>query len=361
MRIQIHPRLIVSNGPDHKFSLVRGIRLLTEIQQVGNLALATRNLGMSYRSAWGLLQALDVELGGAVVIMTKGKGSELTHLGERLVWAQKLIHARFDPLLESMATEVEAEIRQAVLKSRQGLKMFASHGFAVAALIQNLLHQDPPIELSYRGSLEAVGALTRGSCDIAGFHIPVGVLEQPVFAHFVHLLQPNYRLIHLATRRQGIMVAKGNPAAIWTISDLLRPELTFVNRQLGSGTRLILDLLLASHNVQSAGIRGFENVELTHAAVAAYIASGKADAGLGVEAAAREFGLDFVPLLSERYFFLCDADILRHAQFAPIVALLQTNEFKSRINALPGYGAEQTGMIMTIKEAFAFAGTSQPD
>ena len=80
-----------------------------------------------------------------------------------------------------------------------------------------------------------------------------------------------------------------------------------------------------------------------------------------MEAAAREFGLDFVPLLSERYFFLCDADILRHAQFAPIVALLQTNEFKSRINALPGYGAEQTGMIMTIKEAFAFAGTSQPD
>ena len=276
MRIQIHPRLIVSNGADHKFSLVRGIRLLTEIQCVGNLASATRTLGMSYRSAWGLLQSLEKELGGPVVIMKKGKGSELTHLGERLVWAQKLIHARFDPLLQSMATEVEAEIRHAVLKNRQGLKMLASHGFAVAALTQSLLAQDPPVELSYRGSLDAVSALARGSCDIAGFHVPVGALEQPVFAHFAHLLRQNHRLVHLATRRQGIMVAKNNPAAIWCLADLLRSEIVFVNRQLGSGTRLIFDLLLEKEEVPSAGIRGFDNVELTHAAVAAYIASGPA-------------------------------------------------------------------------------------
>ena len=353
MRIQIHPRLIVSNGPDQRFSLVRGIRLLTEIQGAGNLALATRNLGMSYRSAWGLLQSLETELGGPVVIMTKGKGSELTHLGERLVWAQKLIHARFDPLLESMASEVEAEIRQAVAKSRQGLKMFASHGFAVAALNQNLLAQDPPIELTYRGSLEAVSGLARGSCDIAGFHIPVGHLEAPVHAQIAHLLRPDHCLIHLATRRQGIMVARDNPRAIWRLADLCKPDVTFVNRQLGSGTRLILDLLLAQAQVASAAIRGFDNVELTHAAVAAYIASGRADAGLGVEAAARSFGLDFVPLLTERYFFLCDAETLRHPQFAPIVALLQTNEFKSKVNALPGYGAEQTGEVMTVAEAFS--------
>ncbi len=355
MRIQIHPRLIVSSGPDHKFSLVRGIRLLTAVQNVGNLAAATRNLGMSYRSAWGLIQSLEQELGGPVVIMTKGKGSELTHLGERLVWAQKLIHARFDPLLESMATEVEAEIRQAVLKSRQGLKMFASHGFAIAALNPNLLAQDPPVELSFRGSLEAVSALARGTCDIAGFHIPVGPLEQPVFAHFAHFFKEDHRLVQIATRRQGIMVAKGNPRSVWTLADLQRPELVFVNRQLGSGTRLILDLLLEQENLSSAPIRGFDNVELTHAAVAAYIASGKADAGLGVEAAARQFGLDFVPLVSERYFFLCDQAILQHPQFAPIVSLLQTNEFKSKVNALSGYGAEQTGQILSVRQAFDFA------
>lgn len=353
MRIQIHPRLIISNGPDHRFSLVRGIRLLTGIQQFGNLAQATRSLGMSYRSAWGLLQSLEAELGGPVVIMTKGKGSELTHLGERLVWAQKLIHARFDPLLESMASEVEAEIRQAVMKNRQGLKMLASHGFAVASLMPNLLAQEPPIELSYRGSLEAVSALARGSCDIAGFHVPIGALEQPVFAHFAHLLLPRHRLLQLASRRQGLMVAKGNPMGIWTLPDLTRPELVFVNRQLGSGTRLILDLLLIGENVASTAIRGYDNVELTHAAVAAYIASGKAHAGLGVEAAARQFGLDFVPMISERYFFLCDESILHHPQFAPIVALLQTNEFKSKVTELPGYSAEQTGQILTVGQAFA--------
>ena len=354
MRIHIYPRLIVSSGPDHHFSLVRGIRLLTEIQQTGNLAQATRSLGLSYRSAWGLLQSLENELGGPVVIMTKGKGSALKHLAERLVWAQKLINARFDPLLESMATEVEAEIRQAVLKSRQGLKMLASHGFAVASLMPNLLAQEPPVELSYRGSLEAVSGFARGSCDIAGFHVPIGALEQPVFAHFAPLLLPRQCLIQLASRRQGIMVAKGNPLNIWTLRDLIRPDLVFVNRQLGSGTRLVLDLLLAGENVCSTAIRGFDNVELTHAAVAAYIASGKANAGLGVEAAARQFGLDFVPIISERYFFLCDESTLHHPQFAPIVALLQTNEFKSKITALPGYSADQTGQIMTVNEAFPF-------
>lgn len=354
MRIQIHPRLIISNAPDHKFSLVRGIRLLAEIQQAGNMALATRNLGMSYRSAWSLIQSLDKELGGPVVIMTKGKGSVLTHLGERLVWAQKLIHARFDPLLASMATEVEAEIRQAVLQSRQGLKLFASHGFAVAALNAHFMAQEPPVELSYRGSLEAVSAFARGGCDIAGFHIPTGVLERPMFAHFAPLMQPEQRLVQLASRRQGIMVAKGNPASVWSLKDLLRPGLVFVNRQLGSGTRLMLDLLLAQEGIATAGIRGFENVELTHAAVAAYIASGKADAGLGVEAAARQFGLDFVPLLSERYFFLCDAATLQHPQLLPVLDLLQTNEFKAAVSALPGYGAEQTGQILRVDEAFPY-------
>ena len=359
MRIHIHPRLIVSNGPDHRFSLVRGIRLLTEIQQTGNLAQATRSLALSYRSAWGLLQSLEEELGGPVVVMTKGKGSVLTDLGERLVWAQKLIHARFDPLLESMATELEAEIRYAVLKGRQGLKMLASHGFAVASLMPNLLAQEPPVELSYRGSLEAVSGFARGSCDVAGFHVPVGALERQVLAHFAPFLLPRHRLIQLASRRQGLMVARGNPLKIWNMSDLARAELVFVNRQLGSGTRLMLDLLLAVENVSSASICGFDNVELTHAAVAAYIASGKADAGVGVEAAARQFGLDFVPLVSERYFFLCDEDTLHHPQFAPIVALLQTNEFKSKVTELPGYSADHTGQVMRVDEAFPFAGLAK--
>jgi molybdate transport repressor ModE-like protein len=352
MRIQIHPRLIVTNGPEHRFSLVRGIRLLTEIQRVGNLALATRGLGVSYRSAWGLLQSLEAELGGPVVTMTKGKGSELTHLGERLVWAQKLIHARFDPLLESMATEIEGEIRQAVLQSHRGLKMLASHGFAVSALNKTLLAQDPPIELSYRGSLEAVSAFARGGCDIAGFHVPVGSLEPAVFAHFAPFLRPEHRLVQLAARRQGIMIAKNNPAAIWALADLLRPEVVFVNRQLGSGTRLILDLLLAAENIVGTRIRGFDNVEFTHAAVAAYIASGRADAGLGIEAAAREFNLDFVPIVSERYFFVCNEQTLHHPQFAAVIDLLKTTEFKSRINAMPGYESEHAGRLMTKEEAF---------
>ena len=106
------------------------------------------------------------------------------------------------------------------------------------------------------------------------------------------------------------MVRKGNPNQVWNVADLARPEVRFVNRQQGSGTRLVFELLLERAGLRGAQVNGFENVELTHAAVAAYVASGKADSGLGVETAAREFDLDFVPILSERYFLVCDAATL---------------------------------------------------
>lgn len=117
----------------------------------------------------------------------------------------------------------------------------------------------------------------------------------------------------------GLLVAKGNPKRIWKIDDLFQPSIHFVNRQPGSGTRLILDLLLAQAGNTGMSIKGFESVELTHAAVAAYVASGKADAGMGVETAARQFGLDFVPLLNERYFLACSEELMKDARFKPVL------------------------------------------
>ena len=113
------------------------------------------------------------------------------------------------------------------------------------------------------------------------------------------------RLIWFVSRVQGLMVAPGNPKAVASVADLNRPGLRFVNRQRGSGTRTLLELLLARAGVDRARIAGFENEEFTHAAVAALVAGGVADVGFGVEAAAAQFRLGFVPVTTERYFLIC--------------------------------------------------------
>lgn len=355
MKIAIHPHLVLLDTPAGPRALDRALQLLKEIESRGNLQAASQALDISYRHAWNMLTEIEQLLGGSVVAMTRGRGSDLTELGKRLVSVDKLIHARVGPLLDSMATEIEAEIRSALSPAAGGLKIYASHGFAIEALNKQLHKRNVGIDLGYRGSMEALHAFSRGNCDIAGLHIPIGALEKPVFYQFESLLKPHHRLITLATRRQGIMVAKGNPKGIWNISDLMRKEVQFVNRQQGSGTRMILDLLLEQENRTGGDINGYEDIELTHAAIAAYILCGRADAGLGVETAARQFGLEFIPLLSERYLLVCNDSLLRDARFAPVLELLQTSEFRMEVNKLPGYDAVETGTVLEVRAAYPYS------
>jgi molybdate transport repressor ModE-like protein len=352
MRLRIRSRFFVECEGRDAYALERPLALLRAIEQCGNLRAACAAIPMSYRSAWDLLTELEGILGGAVVEMTRGKGSALTELGKRLIWAERLTHARFDPLLDSMAMEIDSEIQNAVHKARSPLKVYASHGFAVAALNAHLEQVGAPVELSYRGSVEALRALARGACDIAGFHVPIGELEVPALEQFRELFSASQVIINVATRRQGLMVARGNPKNLWTVRDLLRPGVVIVNRQQGSGTRVILDLLVKREGASAQDIAGYESVELTHAAVAAYVASGKADAGLGVETAARQFDLDFVPLLSERYFFVCQRATLEDARFGEVLAFLQTMQFRAEISKLPGYDAGATGAVLELAQAF---------
>lgn len=352
MQIRIRPSFYLEGENAKSFPLDKVLSLLREIENLGNLRAACVAVAVPYRSAWDLLGELEKMLGGTVVDMTRGKGSSLTDIGKRLVWAEKLAHARFAPLLDSMGMELDSEMKSAIHRVQSHLKIFASHGFAVAALNAHLAQIGAPVELSYRGSVEALRALHRGACDLAGFHIPVGDLEASVFNQFKELFKPSDVIINVATRRQGLMVPKGNPKNIWSIRDLLNPGIVIVNRQPGSGTRVILDLLLTQLGENGKTIAGFESVELTHAAVAAYVASGKADVGLGVETAARRFDLDFVPLLTERYFFLCAETTLADPRFAEVLAFLRNARFHAEVSKLPGYDASAMGSIMDIPSTF---------
>jgi molybdate-binding protein len=159
-------------------------------------------------------------------------------------------------------------------------------------------------------------------------------------------------VIGFVTREMGLMVKRGNPFGIVSLAQLLDRPVRFVNRDPDSGTRLLFDLLLAQQSLDSNTINGYEHVEFTHAAVAAYVASGMADVCFGVEAAARQFDLDFVRLVTEDYFFVCRKQLLEVEAMKRVLSIMRGDEFQAAISQLPGYRSRDAGSVKTVKEAF---------
>jgi molybdate transport repressor ModE-like protein len=353
MRLTLHPNWSVLQSSGETYSLARLFSLLVCLEKHGNLKSASESCNISYRCAWDVVRDAETIFGTPIVEMKRGKGTVLTPFGKKLLWGEKKVIARLGPLLESMASELEAELESVRSLADPVLHMHASHGFAVETLYNHLKAVDFPIELDYRGSVESVRALKMGDCDIAGFHVPMGMLEKRVFTQFSGLLDSNQHcLISLARRRLGLIVPKGNPLGFWSIKDIGREGIQFVNRQAGSGTRVIIELMLEAEGIDTSVIRGYDRLEFTHAAIAAYVASGKADVGVGVEPAARQFGLDFIPLLTERYFMACARESLAAPKMEKILSIMRDSKFKSEVNQLPGYEALDSGEVLTVEEAF---------
>jgi molybdate-binding protein len=148
----------------------------------------------------------------------------------------------------------------------------------------------------------------------------------------------------------GLMVKRGNPLKIGALKDLVDTKARFVNRDHDSGTRTLFDQLLALHKIDEAKINGAQQMEFTHAAVAAYVASGMADAAFGVEAAAKQFGLDFVRLLTEDYFFVCRRSFLDTEPMRRVLNVMKGQAFHTAVAQLPGYVAANPGAVSTVKE-----------
>jgi molybdate transport repressor ModE-like protein len=339
--------------PDGKTLPPRLLDLLAQVQLHGSLSAACQKGQTSYRHAWDLIRQGEALFGAGLLQMERGRGSRLTALGEKLVWADQRIAARLAPGLESLASELETEIESVLKTEPVLLRIHASHGFAIETLFELLSMKGISFDRKYVSSLEAPAALRDGACDLAGFHIPLGSQELPALRHYRRWLDPSRHLIiDLATRRQGLMVLAGNPLKIYEACDLLRPEVRFINRQRNSGTRFLLEGLLAEAAVDSDRINGFEQGEFTHAAVAAYVASGMADVGFGLETPARRFRLDFIPLANERYFLMCDADDIDRPIFRDILEILRSAEFRSAVDGLPGYDARHAGRVQRLGDAF---------
>ncbi|HET9642682.1 MAG TPA: substrate-binding domain-containing protein [Burkholderiaceae bacterium] len=329
----------------------RLVDLLVQVHEDGSLLSACRRAGTSYRHAWGLVRQGEALFGAPLLHMERGKGSTLTPLAEKLVWAERRIAARLSPMLDSLASELEVEIEKVLSAVPALLRIQANHGFAVEKLHDFLNRAQVPVDFKYVGSQESVIALHGGECDVCGFPLPVGEYQRAALEHYRKWIDSReHRVIHVATRRQGLMVAPGNPKRIYSLEDLARPGVRFVNRQQGSGTRLLLDLMLAREGIPASQITGYTQCEYTHAAVAAYVASDMADAGLGVETPARRFRLEFLPLQLENYFLLCKRPALESPLVQQLLEVLRDPSFRDAVNGLPGYDATGSGEVRAVEE-----------
>ena len=144
----------------------------------------------------------------------------------------------------------------------------------------------------------------------------------------------------------GLIVAPGNPKGIRGIEDLCRDDITFINRQGGSGTRILLDYKLQQFDMDPVNISGYENEEFTHMSVAVAVLSGSVDAGLGIYAAAKALGLDFIPVVTEQYDLVIPEEYFETENIRILLETINSNEFKRRVKALGGYSTEKTGQII---------------
>jgi molybdate transport repressor ModE-like protein len=353
IRIDIEPLWRFRREDDGRTTLVM-LDFLNEIRATGKITRAAVRADMSYRHCWNLIEKWAAFFGAPLVERHQGRGTRLTPLGEKLVWAGQRLQARLNPQLQNLAQELETEINEILPQRTNMVRIHASHGFAVSKLRELLSSLEPElgIDLRYVSSQNSLTSLARGACDLAGIHLPLGDLREKVAAAAMQWLVPaEHRIIGLVTRELGLMVKRGNPLQIDSLERLCRGDVRFVNRDPESGTRRLFEELLKQQGLDATRINGYEHLEFTHAAVAAYVASDMADASFGVEAAARQFDLEFVRLLTEDYFFACRKHTLESEPIQRLLGVMRSQEFTAAVGALPGYAAKDPGVVKGIREA----------
>ncbi len=229
---------------------------------------------------------------------------------------------------------------------RNTIVIVGSHDNTLDVLADQIkaAHSNVTISSSHVGSMGGLMAVRKGVCHLAGSHLldtATGTYNLPYIRRL--LADTPVRLVNLVIREQGLMVQPGNPKGIRDIADLTRPDVNFINRQGGSGTRILLDYKLQQLGLRSEEITGYRSEEFTHMAVAVAVLSGAADAALGIYAAARALNLDFIPVVTEQYDLVIPVAYLDSENIRILLETINTAEFKRAVGRLGGYSTDKTG------------------
>jgi putative molybdopterin biosynthesis protein len=242
--------------------------------------------------------------------------------------------------------QVEVRLLRALEEIEHTIVITGSHDLILDLAGSALRARDPGVTLasSNVGSLGGLTALRDGLCHLAGSHLLDPGSGEYTLPYLERLL-PGRELavVRLAHREQGLIVARGNPLGLAGVEDLVREDLRYVNRQRGAGTRVLLDHELARRSLPSDSVQGYQREEPTHLAVAAAVAAGRADAGLGVLAAAHAFELGFVPVAPEPYDLVLERESLQSELLTPLWTLLDSADFRAEVERLGGYDTAEMG------------------
>ena len=244
--------------------------------------------------------------------------------------------------------EVEVRLHKPLHEVMGQVVAIGSHDLTLD-LIANMLrslHPEMTLSSANQGSLGGLMALRRHEAHLAGTHLldeSSGEYNIPFIEKYLEGM--DVRLVTLSYRQQGFMVLPGNPKGVTDVEDLLAPGVQFVNRQKGSGTRVLLDYALKLRGLDGERIQGYEREEYTHTQVAAAVKSGAADAGLGVLSAARALGLDFVPWREERYDLCIPSEYMDHPGVAAILSIITSTAFRTEVESLGGYDLRDVGKV----------------
>jgi putative molybdopterin biosynthesis protein len=245
---------------------------------------------------------------------------------------------------------VRAELLKPVQAIEKTIVVVGSHDNTLDQLADHVKAAYPDLALSssHVGSMGGLMAIKKGVCHLAGSHL-LDTQDGSYNLSYIKRFLPNVgvKVVNLVLRDQGLILARGNPKGIAGIDDLQREDVTFVNRQGGSGTRILLDYKLRTMQIDPGRINGYGFEEFTHMAVAVSVLSGTADVGLGIYAAAKALNLDFIPVITEQYDLIIPETHFNSSNIQRLLEIINNKEFQQRVEALGGYSTARTGEIRT--------------